>query len=151
MTADDLKKRFAVPEEALELYKRICTRKSRRTPEDGTSRCVEYDDQDLEQIVEMITLQEIGFDPQKIKDYLRLEEEGPQTISTRSAMLEEQRSRLLEAIHREETALHAKETLLREKTVEIRKKEAEIRKKEKILDELDHLRYSWRVDRAARR
>ena len=64
-----------------------------------------YDDQDLERIGRIMTLQEIGFMDEEIGTFFSLEKEGEITRERRLRMLGKRRSRLLDEIHQKEKLL----------------------------------------------
>lgn len=65
----------------------------------------EYEEADLPRLSLMLTLQEIGFEPAEIRDYLHLWLDGEKSSVRRIQLLEEKRDRILAAIHAGEQKL----------------------------------------------
>ena len=65
----------------------------------------QYDDADLERLITIMTLHDIGFSVEKVEAYMRLLLEGEYTAAQRLSMLEKKRSAALEEIHFKERQL----------------------------------------------
>lgn len=95
MKAEEVSRRYQIPLELL------------REDQDWgfISRTGEYEEADLSRLSLMLTLQEIGFAPAEIREYLQLWLDGEKSSARRIQLLEEKRGRILAAIHAEEQKL----------------------------------------------
>lgn len=59
----------------------------------------QYDDQDIERLSMIMTLNDMGFDSNEVETYMRLTLEGDHTESARLAMLNRIRGKTLDEIH----------------------------------------------------
>ena len=101
MTAEELRKRYNIPGAVLDVYES----QVRKVFEESQTGKRSYDDQDLERIGRVMTLQEIGFMDEEIGTFFSLEKEGEITRERRLRMLGKRRSRLLDEIHQKEKLL----------------------------------------------
>ncbi len=65
----------------------------------------QYDENDLNQLSMMMTLYELDFDRNEIKQYMKLAAEGKDTSEQRIWMLKEKRNESLNEIHKKEEQL----------------------------------------------
>ena len=95
MKAEEVGRRYQIPLELL------------REDQDWgfISRTGEYEEADLSRLSLMLTLQEIGFAPAEIREYLHLWLDGEKSSARRIQLLEEKRAKILETIHAGEQKL----------------------------------------------
>lgn len=95
MTMNEASERYKIPLEILKEYESwgLC----------GAVKKVmgawQYDDQDIERLSMIMTLNDMGFDSNEVETYMRLTLEGDYTKSARLAMLNRIRGKTLDEIH----------------------------------------------------
>ena len=101
MTIDESHSRYNIPVEILKEYESwgLC----------GTVKTVmgawQYDDQDLERLILIMTLHDIGYQKAEVEEYLRLLLEGEDTEKQRMEMLNKRRGIALDEIQFREKQL----------------------------------------------
>ena len=101
MTIKEASERYNIPIKILEEYERwgLCGEVKKIM---GTWR---YDDGDLERLSTIMTLHDIGFSKEEIKEYMELCLLGKESESERLKLLNEKRKTTLDAIHFRERQL----------------------------------------------
>ena len=101
MTIHEASKRYSIPLSILREYESwgLC----------DTVKTVmgawQYDDEDIERLSMIMTLHDIGFEPDEIANYMRLLLQGDSTQAERMRMLKQQRDKMLDEIHFRERRL----------------------------------------------
>lgn len=95
MTMNEASQQYKIPLEILKEYESwgLC---------DAVKKVMgewQYDDQDIERLGMIMTLNDMGFDSSEVETYMRLTLEGDHTESTRLAMLNRIRGKTLDEIH----------------------------------------------------
>ena len=108
MTIHEASKRYSIPLSILREYESwgLC----------DTVKTVmgawQYDDEDIERLSMIMTLHDIGFEPDEIANYMRLLLQGDSTQAERMRMLKQQRDKMLDEIHFRERRLDRLDYLL---------------------------------------
>lgn len=95
MTIDEVSRKYQIPINTLEEYEKWggCG---------AVNKVIgdwQYDDQDLEKLSLIITLQEIGLDEKEVREYMMLLNRGEDTGNERLRILQKKRVGLLDEIH----------------------------------------------------
>ena len=86
MTKQELLKKYNIPAEVMEKYRRFC-------------KCSSFSDEDAENMSVIMTLYDIGFDDKETEKYIRLYFSGGDTAKEQLAMLTKKRKKALSDIH----------------------------------------------------
>ena len=95
MTIDEASERYQIPIEVLEEYESwgLC----------GAVRKVmgawQYDEEDLKRLSLIMTLHDVGFEPEEVEEYMRLALEGDKSRDERLRLLDKRRGAALDEIH----------------------------------------------------
>ena len=101
MTIDEASERYQIPIEVLKEYESwgLC----------GAVRKVmgawQYDEEDLKRLSLIMTLHDVGFEPEKVEEYMRLALEGDKSRDERLRLLDKRRGAALDEIHLKERKL----------------------------------------------
>lgn len=101
MTIDEASERYQIPIEVLEEYESwgLC----------GAVRKVmgawQYDEEDLKRLSLIMTLHDVGFEPEEVEEYMRLALEGDKSRDERLRLLDKRRGAALDEIHLKERKL----------------------------------------------
>lgn len=101
MTIDEASERYQIPIEVLEEYESwgLC----------GAVRKVmgawKYDEEDLKRLSLIMTLHDVGFEPEEVEEYMRLALEGDKSRDERLRLLDKRRGAALDEIHLKERKL----------------------------------------------
>lgn len=95
MTMKEVNERYCIPVKILKEYEKwgLCT------VEENAAGAHQYDEQDIERLSMMMTLQDIGFNCEETKNYMRLLLKGENTQYERISMLAKKRGKTLDKIH----------------------------------------------------
>lgn len=101
MTIYEVSEQYSIPLEILRAYEswRLCGMEAK------TAGVWQYTHADLERLSLILTLRDIGFENEEIKDYMKLLLEQDNTEARRLKMLEERRRSILEEVHNREQQL----------------------------------------------
>ena len=86
MTKQDLLKKYNIPDELIEKYRKFC-------------KCSSFSDDDADNMSMIMTLYDIGFDDDEAKKYINLYLLDSDTSKQRLAMLTKKRKKALSDIH----------------------------------------------------
>lgn len=101
MTIDEASERYQIPIEVLKEYESwgLC----------GAVRKVmgawQYDEEDLKRLSLIMTLHDVGFEPEEVEEYMRLALEGDSSRDERLRLLDKRRGAALDEIHLKERKL----------------------------------------------
>lgn len=101
MTIDEASERYQIPIEVLKEYESwgLC----------GAVRKVmgawQYDEEDLKRLSLIMTLHDVGFEPEEVEEYMRLALEGDNSRDERLRLLDKRRGAALDEIHLKERKL----------------------------------------------
>lgn len=101
MTIDEASERYQIPIEVLKEYESwgLC----------GAVRKVmgawQYDEEDLKRLSLIMTLHDVGFEPEEVEEYMRLVLEGDKSRDERLRLLDKRRGAALDEIHLKERKL----------------------------------------------
>lgn len=101
MTIDEASERYQIPIEVLKEYESwgLC----------GAVKKVmgawQYDEEDLKRLSLVMTLHDVGFEPEEVEEYMRLVLEGDKSRDERMRLLDKRRGAALDEIHLKERKL----------------------------------------------
>lgn len=101
MTIDEASERYQIPIEVLKEYESwgLC----------GAVRKVvgawQYDEEDLKRLSLIMTLHDVGFEPEEVEEYMRLALGGDKSRDERLRLLDKRRGAALDEIHLKERKL----------------------------------------------
>ena len=107
MTIDEASERYQIPIEVLKEYESwgLC----------GAVRKVvgawQYDEEDLKRLSLIMTLHDVGFEPEEVEEYMRLALEGDKSRDERLRLLDKRRGAALDEIHLKERKLERQDYL----------------------------------------
>ncbi len=101
MTGKEVSEKYNIPIEVLNEYEKWNLCKKAQNSDNGWK----YDDDDLEIISIMMTLRNVGFNSEEIKEYIELQLEDNDTAGVRLRLLKEKRNVLLDEIHSNEKCI----------------------------------------------
>ena len=101
MTKKEASEKYSIPLDILDDYEQwnLCCKESNV---DGS---LQYDDNDLEILSLIITLQDTGFEKDEIKEYVTLHLKGDVTKDERIKILNQKRKQILDKVHHQEKCL----------------------------------------------
>ena len=101
MTIYEVSEQYSIPLEILRAYEswRLCGMEAK------TAGVWQYTHADLERLSLILTLRDIGFENEEIKDYMKLLLEQDNTEAWRLKMLDEKRRSILDEVHNREKLL----------------------------------------------
>ena len=101
MTKQEASERYGIPTRVLDEYESwgLC---------DAVKKVMgawQYDDRDLERLSMIMTLHDVGFDNDEVREYMQLLLSGTDTVDQRMQMLTRRRNNALDEIHFKEAQL----------------------------------------------